>query len=195
MILQVVNEHLIKARIHGTYGAADMNLHEEDAYKDLMRYHKTNSKVRLQLKLAKLWLLHGIAAKTPMPGMIASLHRMRGVKVGRDVFIGNDVHLDLLHPDLITIEDHASIGMRTMVFAHASHWSPFLKKTYPRKTAPVIIGKGSWIAPGCILLPGVHIGENSVVGSGSVVLEDVEPYTLVAGNPAKFIKRLEMNNK
>ena len=164
---------------------------EEEAYRDLMKYHNVNSKTLLKFRLGKLWLLHGIAAKIPFPGTVVKLHRCRGVKIGKDVYIGNDVHLDLFHPELITIEDSASIGMRTMIFAHASHWSPFLKKIYPRMTAPVVIGKGCWIAPGCVILPGVTIGENSVVGSSSVVTKDVEPYTVVAGNPAKFIKKIE----
>lgn len=167
-----------------------MNEAEEEAYRDLMQYHKINSKFRLQMKLGKLWLLHSIAAKVPFPSTVVKLHRMRGVKIGKDVYIGNDVHLDLFHPDLITIEDNASIGMRTMIFAHASHWSPYIKSFYPRTTAPVTIGKGCWIAPGCIIIPGVTVGENSVVASGSVVVKDVEPYTVVAGNPAKIIKKL-----
>lgn len=164
---------------------------QEDAYKELKRYHKINNKFVLQLKIAKLWLLHGIASRVPTPDMAAALHRMRGVKIGRNVYIGNHVHLDLLHPELITIEDYATVGMRTMVFAHVSHWSPFLNTIYHKMTSPVVIGKGSWIAPGCIILPGVKVGENSVVGAGSIVLKDVEPYAVVAGNPAKFIKKLE----
>ncbi len=48
------------------------------------------------------------------------------------------------------------------------------------------------MAPGCIILAGTTIGENSIVGAGSVVLKDVESYTIVGGNPAKLIKRLEM---
>jgi acetyltransferase-like isoleucine patch superfamily enzyme len=128
--------------------------------------------------------------KVPDPNLAVKIHRYRGTKIGRDVFIGDNVHFDLFHPDLITIDDNASIGMRTMIFTHRSHWSPYLDKIYPRNTAPVTIGKGCWIAPCCIILPGVNIGENSVVGSGSVVLKDVEPYSVVAGNPAKFIKKV-----
>jgi acetyltransferase-like isoleucine patch superfamily enzyme len=83
-----------------------MNKQQEEAYNDLMRYHKINNRAKLQLHLGKLWLLHGIAAKVPFPGIAAAIHRMRGVKIGKDVFIGDNVHLDLLHPELITIEDN-----------------------------------------------------------------------------------------
>ena len=167
-----------------------MNPQEEKAYVDSMKYHKINNKVNLKIHLAKLWILHSLAVKVPLPNISVKIHRIRGTKIGKDVYIGDNVHIDILHPELITIEDNASIGMRTMIFAHRSHWSPYLENIYPRTTAPVIIGKGSWIAPGCIILPGVTIGENSVIGSGSIVLKNVEPYTVVAGNPAKFIKKI-----
>lgn len=169
-----------------------MNEQEEKAYDHLMIYHKINNRTRLKLHLAKLWLLHSIAERTPIPSMVVKIHRLRGTKIGRDVYIGEGVHIDVLHPELVTIDDNVSIGMRTMIFAHQSHWSPFLETIYPRKLSPVYIRKGSWIAPGCIILPGVTIGENSVVGSGSIVLRNVEPYTIVAGNPAKIIKKIDI---
>jgi acetyltransferase-like isoleucine patch superfamily enzyme len=168
-----------------------MNEQQEEAYRYQMEYHKIDNKFLLKIHLARLSLLQGLASKVPLPGWAARLHRMRGVKIGRNVFIGDNVHLDVFHPNLITIEDNVSIGMRTMIFAHRSHWSPFLSKIYPKMTAPVVLGKGSWIAPGCIILPGVKIGTNSVVGAGSVVIKDVEPYSVVAGSPAKFIKKVE----
>lgn len=56
---------------------------------------------------------------------------------------------------------------------------------------PVTIGNGAWIGAKVIVLKGVIIGEGSVVGAGSVVTKNVEPYTMVAGNPAKFIKRID----
>jgi acetyltransferase-like isoleucine patch superfamily enzyme len=57
----------------------------------------------------------------------------------------------------------------------------------------VIIGDRVWIAYRAIILPGVTIGEGAIVGAGSVVTKDVEAYTIVAGNPAKFIKKRTMD--
>lgn len=54
---------------------------------------------------------------------------------------------------------------------------------------PVTIGDRVWIAYRAIILPGITIGEGAVVGAGSVVTKDVEPYTIVAGNPAKVINQ------
>lgn len=53
----------------------------------------------------------------------------------------------------------------------------------------VIIGDRVWIAYRAIILPGVTIGEGAIVGAGSVVTKDVEPYSIVGGNPARFIKK------
>lgn len=56
---------------------------------------------------------------------------------------------------------------------------------------PVRIGEDCWIGGGAIILPGVTIGDGVTVGAGSVVTKDVESYVVVAGNPAKVIRRLE----
>lgn len=62
-------------------------------------------------------------------------------------------------------------------------------------TKPIIIMDNVWVATGAIILPGVKIGEGAVVAAGAVVTKDVEPWTVVGGNPAKFIKRREMKEK
>lgn len=58
-----------------------------------------------------------------------------------------------------------------------------------RKSKVTYIGHDTWIGHGAIIMPGVIIGDGAVVGSGAIVTKDVEPYTVVAGVPAKFIKR------
>ena len=58
-----------------------------------------------------------------------------------------------------------------------------------RSRQPVEIGHDVWIGHGAIVLPGVEIGNGAVVGAGSVVTDDIEPYTIVAGNPAEPIRR------
>jgi maltose O-acetyltransferase len=56
--------------------------------------------------------------------------------------------------------------------------------------APVKIGNDVWIAPKCIILKGVSIGDAAVIAAGSVVTKDVPPRTIVAGNPAKIVREI-----
>ena len=62
------------------------------------------------------------------------------------------------------------------------------------RSAPIVIEDRAWIGFNAIILKGVTIGEGSVVAAGAVVTKDVEPYTVVAGNPARVVKRLERAN-
>jgi virginiamycin A acetyltransferase len=62
-------------------------------------------------------------------------------------------------------------------------------KGLPATKGGVFIGNDVWIGKGATILSGVHIGDGAVVGTNSVVTKDVEPYTIVAGNPAKIIRK------
>ena len=59
------------------------------------------------------------------------------------------------------------------------------------KHAPIKICDNAWIGMNAIILKGVEIGEGAIVGAGSVVTKNVEPWTMVAGNPARVVKRLK----
>ncbi len=110
-----------------------------------------------------------------MPGartLRVALHRARGVKIGKNVWIGYDVILDTSRPHLITIEDSTSIGMRVTVIAHF------------KESQGVRIEQDAFIGPGVIILPNVVVGRGSVVTAGSVVTQSVPPMTVVQGNPA-----------
>lgn len=60
------------------------------------------------------------------------------------------------------------------------------------KTAPIHINEKVWIGMNAIILKGVTIGEGAIVGAGSVVTKDVPPWTVVAGNPARVVKKLKI---
>jgi len=55
---------------------------------------------------------------------------------------------------------------------------------------PIHVGKNCWIGAGAIILPGVNLGDGSIIGAGSVITKPVEPYTVVVGNPARIVRRL-----
>ena len=61
--------------------------------------------------------------------------------------------------------------------------------TFDLVTRPITIGNGCWIATASTILPGVSVGDYSVVAAGSVVTKNVEEHSVVGGNPAKFIKK------
>jgi heptaprenylglycerol acetyltransferase len=102
-----------------------------------------------------------------------SLHRARGVTIGRNVWISSNVVLETGFPELITIDDSAFIGIGVIVIAH-------FKESY----RGVRIGKEVFIGPGVIILPDVEIGDGAVVTAGSVVTNSVPAMTVVQGNPA-----------
>lgn len=111
-----------------------------------------------------------------MPGgqsLRVTLHRARGVNIGRDVWISLNVVLETEFPNLITIDDSAFIGVGVVVIAH-----------FRESRRGVRIGKRAFIGPGAIILPNVDIGEGAVVTAGSVVTSSVPAMTVVQGNPA-----------
>lgn len=169
---------------------------EEVNTRELAEFYGYKGKLgefRLKLKLLRCYLLQLLASMSPSPSLSVLFHRAKGCNIGNHVYIGPNVHIDILYPELVTIEDYVSIGMNSMIFAHSNPTnSAWIKEHhYPRKVAPVTIKRGSWIPPGVIILCGVTIGENSVVGAHSLVIKDVEPYTVHAGIPAKEIGKLE----
>ncbi len=95
----------------------------------------------------------------------------------------------------VTVEDDVFIG----------HNVTFINDLYPRSTAeggglqteadwkvvPTFIRKGASVGSSATILAGVTVGEGAIVGAGAVVTKDVPPWTIVAGNPAKVLRRIE----
>lgn len=135
------------------------------------------------------------------------------VRIGNRVHIGNSVFISINN---IEIEDDVTIAWDCLFYDHNSHsvnWDERKNDTIQEykdviscgnlianknwdvvKSAPIHICKKAWIGMGCKVLKGVTIGEGAVVAAGSVVTKDVEPWTVVGGNPAKFIKRITEGN-
>ena len=125
------------------------------------------------------------------------LERLRGVKIGKSVFLAGGNILDRARPDLITLEDYTSLSGGVQILTHSNPTAP-LKEILGdsvSKVAPVTIKRGAWIAINAIILPGVTIGENSIVTAGSVVSRDIPPFTMVGGSPARVIKKIDIKNK
>ena len=82
----------------------------------------------------------------------------------RPAWIGHDVYVDEVFPELVTIEPRAVIGLRAMLICHDDA---------NRRVAPVRIGRGAYIGAAAIILPGVSIGPGAKIGAGAVVTRDV----------------------
>ena len=116
------------------------------------------------------------------------LHRRRGVTIGRDVFIGTDVILETERPELISIGDRVTIGIRDTIVAHFRDGTPAERKE-PGARYSVVIEDDVYLGPHVVVLPGVTIGAGAVVAAGSVVTADVRPLMLVQGNPARPVAK------
>ncbi len=137
-----------------------------------------------------IWLR--LARACPFTSWRVMLYRLMGVRIGDDVFVGFDVDFDTNHPELIEVGNHVTISHRCMIVSHmATDVATPLQRFYPPKSAPVKIGNGAWLCVGAIILPGVTVGENAVVGAGAVVTKDVGANTVVAGVPARPVKTLD----
>lgn len=110
----------------------------------------------------------------------------RHIRLGKNVFINHAcTFLDL---GGITIEDNVQIGPKVNLITENHPVDPSKRKTLDLKS--VHIKRNSWIGAAVTILPGVTIGENSVVAAGAVVTKDVEDNTIVAGVPAKFVRNI-----
>ena len=109
-----------------------------------------------------------------------------GLQIGENVFI--NYNCSMMSCGGIIIEDDVQIGPNVMLVTtnhDFNHREWVLHK-------PIVIRKGAWIGGRSLILPGVTVGENAVVAGGAVVTKDVEPNTIVGGNPARVIKRLDI---
>ena len=106
----------------------------------------------------------------------------RGLKVGKNTYIFQDVEIDPGYPYLIEIGDNCRIGKNVLILAHDATTFKDLGIT---RLAPVKILEGSFIGQRAIILPGVTIGPRALVAAGSVVNRSVPENRAAAGNPAR----------
>lgn len=111
--------------------------------------------------------------------------RAHNVKIGRNVIVMNGCLM--MAAGGIAIDDEAQIAANVQLISNNHDLDDRMIIT----CKPVHICRRAWIGAGATILPGVTVGENSVVGAGSVVTRDVEPDTIVAGNPARVIRRIK----
>lgn len=110
------------------------------------------------------------------------------LKIGEYTSLDEDAYID--YSGGVKMGKHISIGIGVKIFTHNHEFTlekPWAKITY----SSLEIGDNAWIGTDAIILPKVKkIGEASIIGAGAIVTKDVPPFTIVAGNPAKIIRKI-----
>jgi len=127
-------------------------------------------------------ILHSLARHFPgSTGLRPLLHRLRGVKIGKNVFIGDEVYLENEYPEAVEIQDGVQISVRAIIIAHT------------RGSGNVIIEKDAFIGPNTVIVTSgsrpLRIGEGAVIGAGVVVTNDVAPHMFVANDSSRVIAK------
>lgn len=135
-------------------------------------------------------------------GFNCSFYGVQNIVFGSDVHIGDNNTFICTKADLV-IGDHF-MSAANVTFVTGTHRINILDKpmTYIKdedkegcEDAPIVFEGDNWVGTGAIILKGVTIGKGSVIGAGAVVTKDVEPYSIVAGNPARIINRRFIEEK
>ena len=117
--------------------------------------------------------------------------RKLGYQVGKDVYFPSDLIITQNLVDdsaQVYLGDRVSIGPRVMLLALSHANASEIRQSMNHHEGGIRIEDDCWIGAGAIILTGVTVGQGSVVGAGSVVTKNVDPYSVVVGNPAKKIK-------
>jgi len=132
----------------------------------------------------------------PFLGMRISLLRFIGYRIGKDAYIPSDLRISDLKQrrDNLIIGDRVSIGPSVLLITDSSPNNSKLIKAFPLLSGFITIEDDVWLGANVVILPNVTIGNCSVIGTGSVVINDIPPYSVAVGSPAKVIKRINKDD-
>ena len=112
---------------------------------------------------------------------------------GRHIWLGKNIFINhactFLDLGGITLEDNVMLGPKVNLITENHPINPAERKDLDLQ--PILIKKNAWIGAGATILPGVTVGENSIVAAGAVVSKDVPDNSIVGGVPARFIRAIE----
>lgn len=132
-------------------------------------------------------LVNAFKRHTSPSGRVEKL-RKRGVVVGMHVEIESEAEIDYTHGFQVEIGDYVTLGHHSRIYAHDTSAKLYLDRT---RIGRVKIGNRVSIGACSIILPGVFIGDDVIIGAGSVVTKDIPSGCVAAGNPARVIGTLK----
>ena len=179
-----IKKHRLPYHVERPFGEALRRSAKEHGYTGFL------CNIRFLYRRTMDHFLQVISRIVPYSGMRVKLQRKRGVKIGKNVMIGPLVTIDDVYPNFVIVEDGVSLAGWNFILAHNKPLE-YHRSVSEAFVAPVIIKKNAWIAIGAIVLPGVTIGDGSIVAAGAVVTKDVPPHCMVGGVPARIIKNFE----
>ncbi|MDD3534840.1 MAG: acyltransferase [Candidatus Cloacimonetes bacterium] len=148
------------------------------------RYVGPFARIKFLFDRTKDHWLQVISRIMPFNGVRVKMQRMRGVNIASDVHIGPLVTIDDVYPYFVTIGRGTSIAGNNFILTHTKPLK-YHSEVSEAYVAPVTIGKNVWVAINVTILPGVDIGEGSIIASGSVVTKSIPPFVFAAGIPAQ----------
>ena len=118
---------------------------------------------------------------------------------GKHVHFGNNVYanfnLTLVDDTHIYVGDYTMLGPNVVIATAGHPILPELREKSYQFNIPVHIGRNCWLGAGVIVLPGVTIGDNSVIGAGSVVTKDIPSNVVAVGNPCRVLREINEHDK
>lgn len=159
-------------------------------WKLIKKVYKTYRNGFLIRFIKESWLLTPLLPRRLRPSIL----RKMGASVGKNVFIGSNVWLDTGHADMIILEDHVHIAGECTILCHQRNLKDYhvgddyAKLGYQIKK--VHLKKGCLIGQRSMVMPGVTIGEGTIIGAYSLVTKDIPAWTIATGRPAKVIKQI-----
>ena len=122
------------------------------------------------------------------------LWKVMGANVGKSVYIGSEVWVDVGNTEYVTVEEGVHIANRCFLLCHQRDFSEYKVgveySTLPYMRRGIHLKKGCLLGSGVTVLPGVTIGEGSIIGAGSIVTKSIPDWCVAFGNPAKVIKNI-----
>lgn len=167
---------LITSLCHGIY------------YSIAIRMPKSNARISFGAKTIRYLLTRGF-----IEHLGRNVNIERGAVFGKHLSVGDNsgIGINCVIQGNVTIGDNVMMGPEVYIYTrnhcHESIDIPMIQQGFENEK-PVVIGNDVWIGSRVTILPGVSIGDGSIIGTCSVVTKDVPSYSIVAGNPAHVVK-------